>query len=256
MGGAALSALDCNYLDASRIFMAFSRRGEYLERRGVAIASCGHPVETLNMGFLKPPHEDLAATAAGVRSYFEERGLPFRLAYRDDQRESMRELEAAGWLRKSEPVPGMTLAMPASVPRSPAALEIQPVRTTPELVAFRETAFQGFGYPPSAARHFIDERLLGLPGVRLYAGLLDGACVATSMLVATGAVGGIYWVATLEEQRGRGYGEALTWAAVEGGREQGCTVASLQASQMGRPVYARMGFAHVLDYEYLHPPER
>jgi predicted GNAT family acetyltransferase len=94
-----------------------------------------------------------------------------------------------------------------------------------------------------------------LPQVRLYSGLVDGAVVATSILVATGAVAGIYWVATIEEQRGRGYGEALTWAAAAGGRELGCAIASLQASKAGRPVYARMGFEHVLDYEYLHPAE-
>ena len=66
-------------------------------------------------------------------------------------------------------------------------------------------------------------------------------------------VAGIYWVATIEEQRRRGYGEALTWAAVAGGRELGCGIASLQASKLGRRIYARMGFEHGLDYEYLHP---
>jgi GNAT superfamily N-acetyltransferase len=75
------------------------------------------------------------------------------------------------------------------------------------------------------------------------------------MLVATGSVAGIYWVATLDEQRGRGYGAALTWAAVAGGRELGCRIASLQASRLGRPVYSRMGFVHVLDHESLRPPE-
>ena len=94
-----------------------------------------------------------------------------------------------------------------------------------------------------------------MPHVRLYSGLVDGVVVATSMLIATGSVAGIYWVATLEEHRGHGYGEALTWAAVGGGREFGCEIASLQASKLGRPVYTRMGFEHVLDYEHLLPPE-
>jgi hypothetical protein len=55
--------------------------------------------------------------------------------------------------------------------------------------------------------------------------------------------------------RRRGYGEALTWAAVAGGQRAGCTIASLQASALGKPVYARMGFSDVLGYEHLLPRE-
>lgn len=53
---------------------------------------------------------------------------------------------------------------------------------------------------------------------------------------------GIYWIATLEGHRGKGFGEAITRAAVRGGIELGCTLASLQASKLGAPVYSRMGF--------------
>jgi hypothetical protein len=148
----------------------------------------------------------------------------------------------------------MTLALPAAPRAAVPGLEIRAVTTREQLVAFRETAFRGFGFPVAAAHLFLSERVLDLPGVRLYSGLLGGAVVSTSMLIATGGVAGIYFVATLEEQRGLGYGEALTWAAVQGGREFGCRLASLQASKLGRPVYARMGFAHVLDYQSLFPP--
>jgi GNAT superfamily N-acetyltransferase len=87
----------------------------------------------------------------------------------------------------------------------------------------------------------------------MYAGAVGGEVVGTSVLVTTGTVAGIYWVGTLEAHRRRGYGEALTWAAVAAGQRAGCTVASLQASAMGRPVYERMGFAQVLAYEHLLP---
>ena len=252
----ALSPLDCNYLDANRLFVGFSDTGEYLERKGAAIASCGLRVRELNWGFLKPPYDDVEATAAAVRSYFVERQLPFRISFRGaDRARCAPVLEAAGWRRESDPSPGMTLALPALHPSPPAGLAIAEVQTREELVAFREAAFSGFGYPVAAAHLFLNERLFALPNVHLYTGSVDGGVVATSMEVTTGDVAGIYWVATLEGQRGRGYGAALTWAAAAGGAAFGCTVASLQASKLGRPVYARMGFAHVLDYEHLHPPE-
>ena len=255
MDRGTLAALDANYLDASRVFVSGSDPGEYVERRDVAIVCCGLLARSLNFGFLRPPYGDLAASAAAVRAYFEERKLPYQLSFRDAALAPARALEASGWSRGPDATPGMTLALPASVPGLPAGLTIEEVKTPEQLVAFRETAFRGFGYPVAAARLFLTERLLALPNARLYAGLADGAVVATSILFTTGDVAGIYWVATLEEQRGRGYGGALTWAAALGGQRAGCRIASLQASQLGRPVYARMGFAHVLDYEHLLPPE-
>ena len=251
----ALSALDYAYLDANRIFAAVSDTGVYVERRDVAIVSCGLPVEQLNWGFLKPPYDDLDTAAAVTRSHFAVGGLPFKLAFRGDHQEAMRPLEARGWERMLEATPGMTLPIRAPIPALPAGLVVREVRTPAELVGFRECAFRGFGYPVQAARIFLNERMFGLPQLRLYAGLVDGSVVATAMLVATGAIAGIYWVTTLESHRGRGFGAAITGAAVAGGRDLGCATAFLQASSLGRPVYARMGFAHVLDYAYLHPAE-
>lgn len=54
---------------------------------------------------------------------------------------------------------------------------------------------------------------------------------------------------TIPEARGKGYGEALSAAAAEDGFSRGCTVSSLQASPMGFPVYHRMGYRHVFDYQ-------
>jgi predicted GNAT family acetyltransferase len=49
-------------------------------------------------------------------------------------------------------------------------------------------------------------------------------------------------VGTLPRAFGRGYGTAVTWEVVEQGLARGVPFLSLQASPMGAPVYARMGF--------------
>jgi GNAT superfamily N-acetyltransferase len=213
------------------------------------------PAEEFTFGFLKPPHDDVVAAAAFVEACFARSSWPWRLAHRGLSRERLALLTARGWSRRRDPTPGMALSIPSSTPPPPSDLTIEPVHTPTDLLAYREAAFRGFGHPVAAAHIFLGERLLTSPQVRMYAGLADGRVVATSMLVATNAVAGIYWVATLEQARGRGLGAALTWAAVAGGRALGCTIANLQASRLGFPVYARMGFEHILDYEFLHPPE-
>ncbi len=57
-------------------------------------------------------------------------------------------------------------------------------------------------------------------------------------------------VATIEAARGRGYGTAMTWAAIADAAP-GVEIAVLQASALGRPVYERMGFRMVVEYDEL-----
>jgi hypothetical protein len=251
----ALAALDANYLDANRLFVCGAKGGEYVERHDVAIVCCGLPERSLNWGFLKPGASELPATAAAVRAYFEGRKLPFQLTFRDAELAPAKALEPLGWKRRDDPIPGMALPLPAeSIPPVPEGLTIEEVESPEQLERFRDVAFRSFGYPPQVAPRFMTEWLLGQPNVAMYAGVVAGEVVASSVLVTTGSVAGVYWVGTLGEQRRRGYGEALTWAAVAAGQRAGCTVASLQASALGKPVYQRMGFGQVLAYEHLLAP--
>ena len=76
---------------------------------------------------------------------------------------------------------------------------------------------------------------------------LDGLPVATGCAWLNGTTVGLYNIATLKEPRGRGLGYAVTARLMDLGRERGCTDAVLHASEMGRPVYERLGFTHVCD---------
>lgn len=73
---------------------------------------------------------------------------------------------------------------------------------------------------------------------RVWLGTVDGVPVATAAAVVSGGFCGVYAVATAADARGRGYGAALTWAAT---RFRSDLPAVLQASDLGRPVYERLG---------------
>jgi predicted acetyltransferase len=65
-------------------------------------------------------------------------------------------------------------------------------------------------------------------------------------------VAGIFAVATIEAARGRGIGMAVTMAPLLDARACGYCVGVLQASEMGYPVYARMGFTEQFRYHLYH----
>ncbi|HEU4356339.1 MAG TPA: GNAT family N-acetyltransferase [Actinomycetota bacterium] len=88
---------------------------------------------------------------------------------------------------------------------------------------------------------------------RVWLGLVEGRAVATATASVSHGFVGVYVVATRPEARGRGYGEAVTWAATLCRPD---LPATLQASDMGRPVYERMGYRTVADFTVWVRPER
>ncbi|NDV62888.1 GNAT family N-acetyltransferase [Puniceicoccales bacterium CK1056] len=71
---------------------------------------------------------------------------------------------------------------------------------------------------------------------------LDGQPAACASVCVKDGAAGIYCVATLEEFRGRGLGFAITRAAMVEGTRKGASHALLHATEMGIPIYRKIGF--------------
>ena len=82
-----------------------------------------------------------------------------------------------------------------------------------------------------------------------YIGCLDGKAIAVSSLVMAAGLAGVYAVATLPEVRTRGIGTAMTLHAMAEGKRRGAKSAVLQATEMGKSVYEKIGFSTIFDYE-------
>jgi GNAT superfamily N-acetyltransferase len=119
--------------------------------------------------------------------------------------------------------------------------------------AYGNVLADGFGMPRSFATMLITEGMLDQEAFTGLLGLLDGEPVAASGVFLSDGFAGVYNVATVPEHRGKGLGAALTWAAARAGADAGCTASVLQASQMGEPVYARMGYATPARYRQMEP---
>jgi GNAT superfamily N-acetyltransferase len=75
-----------------------------------------------------------------------------------------------------------------------------------------------------------------------YVARLDGAPAASVMTLDHDRDCGVYAVATVPEARGRGLMSALLAHAMTDARERGCLTTSLEATQMGRAAYERLGY--------------
>jgi GNAT superfamily N-acetyltransferase len=70
----------------------------------------------------------------------------------------------------------------------------------------------------------------------------DEPPAGAAMVLHTGDMAGLYWVATRPEARGQGLAAACTVAATNLALERGAKAVALQASPMGDPIYRRLGW--------------
>lgn len=110
---------------------------------------------------------------------------------------------------------------------------------------------EAFHWPAEPAARLME----GLEHV--YVARLDGEPVSCVAAFDSQGDCGIWNVGTREAARGRGLAGGLMCQALLDARERGCVTTSLQATQMGRPVYRRIGYRelHPLDmWEKRRPP--
>lgn len=151
--------------------------------------------------------------------------------------------------------PAMVLDMPGRPPIPPIAtdVEITEVRTQAEAEVWARAATKGSTVPPEIGDLLVLAANAGgysnESALRLFVLNKGADAVATSALVTTGDMAGIYCVATLESHRRQGLGAAITSATLAAAWDAGYRVATLQASKMGRGVYERLGFRDVFSIQ-------
>jgi GNAT superfamily N-acetyltransferase len=141
--------------------------------------------------------------------------------------------------------------------RAPAEsrAEIIRVATADGLAQALAVAATGFGAPPDLFAPLYLEEVAQLDGVAYYLARVGETDVATALSFEVDGAVGIFNVATPAEHRGRGYGAAVTHAAVQEAFDRGADLAWLQSSDIGHSVYKRLGFRDVETYVMYTAPE-
>ncbi len=239
---------DANLLHAARRWASASAHKRLWAGDGLVLASSGVPIRSFNNVFVTSPLSSISPRLREAVNHFEGRALPFRLRVRDDIDGTTDSAITAAGFRRRGGIPCLVLSPLVRRPNGRPHLDIRRVTDDATLRDHILVVTAGFDWPVSVLGEVFTQELIADPGWHASVGYVDGQPVATAQLVVTDGVAGLYYVATLEEYRRRGFGEAMSWWALNEGAAAACNMASLQASPMGLPVYERIGFKTVSYY--------
>ena len=227
------------------------------ERDGSAFVATGIPIAFFNGVFATRPVADPDGMIAEAIGFMAEHEVPWLLWVREGVDDELLAAGRRAGLRDAGGPPGMILPSIPPHPPAPDELAIEVVTDHVALEAARDLMARGFEMPPEIGGRLIADAVLDEPTMKFVVGSVDETPVACATVAISGSTAGIYNVATPAEHRRRGYGTAVTWAAIQEGRRRGCDHAALQASELGAPIYRSMGFVDVGRYIQLEgpPPE-
>jgi ribosomal protein S18 acetylase RimI-like enzyme len=233
-------------LAAARVIHPSVPLARQAELGGWALFDSGRPdMPFLNAAF---PVLGTEPDISRAEAWFEERGSHclFRLQ-RDSHKALLDRVTARGYtVSRSEPV--LVNDTPA-IPSFTSELEIVTVRDELEF----EAAARRAGISMNIGQFSVE---MGKATALMRAatecwGFLGDRLVAGSIVVTTPPVAGIYAVHCEPEYRRRGFGSAVTWAAVKAGMEDGSRRFFMGATEMAFAMYKRMGFTPVGEYVIL-----
>jgi GNAT superfamily N-acetyltransferase len=220
----------------------------------LTMVATGLPLSFFNGAFLRAATREPEHLVAEAIRFFGDRDLPWLLWVRDTVSPEILAAGRAAGLHDAGGPPAMGIVPIPRPPAPPTELRIEVASTPQALQDHGSMLRDGFGMPQEFVDRLVQPGLLDNPDVAAFVGRVDGEPVSCSLLAVSGTTAGVYNVATPEAFRGKGYGEALTWAVLAEGARRGCTHGVLQASDVGYPIYRRMGFTELGRYVQLQGP--
>jgi ribosomal protein S18 acetylase RimI-like enzyme len=130
--------------------------------------------------------------------------------------------------------------------QTPESFVVKEAADESELYDFKKVFVETYEIPEWAGQAWVDATLkigIGKTPWRVFVGYLDHEPVATNLLFNGGGVASVYGIATVPAARGKGIGAAITvQPLLEARDQQGYQYAVLFSTEMGVPVYKRIGF--------------
>jgi ribosomal protein S18 acetylase RimI-like enzyme len=247
-----IHSISSNLLESMRFFGRAHSAGEVCDHPGVSLIFCGLNYAAFNAAILSDTAvaqpADLHRLIQVPVQQFGSRRLRWTYWLCDDYLEPHVRREAKTMFSKfglhplTEP-PGMFADRLLAPRRALPAVEMRPVIDEPTRLAFAHITSVGFEIPGNVCRQIYGSRQAWSGRFQGFVGYVKGLPVCTAATVVSDNVVGLYSVATLPNQRRRGYAEATMRQALNLARvTTGIEATVLQSTEEGFPLYQQMGY--------------
>ena len=135
---------------------------------------------------------------------------------------------------------------------------VKQVQNADELRKWSSIVGKCFDFPDIITKAFYEMWTVVLEeeNVVNYLAFLNGNPVASSNVIYSAGVAGIWCVGTLSKYRGQGIGTAITMAPLLDARKRGYEIGILNSSEQGFNVYRRIGFKKTCEFrQYVWTPD-
>jgi ribosomal protein S18 acetylase RimI-like enzyme len=240
----------------SRAATTWCRRGSFEEDGGVLSYAGGSWIPVNCNGAFRLDDSVPAAELLGrADAFFARRKRGYTVKIRDTgQDDDLATLCAAeGLVAVGEPFPEMICRRPFADVSPPDGIAIRLVADEQGLLDFTAVntdAYAVYGMPPEVFVDSFDQpaRVLGDEDAAMVVAYRGDEPLAAALTYLSDGIASLQWVGTVAQSRQSGLGRSITQAVTNLAFERGAAKVTLQASEMGEPVYTKLGYETLYRY--------
>lgn len=181
-----------------------------------------------------------------IKDFFQD--LPFKWFVDATDSHSIKLLEQHGFSCKIA-FPAMHMKL-STLPKANDDIEIKKITDSADLATWINIVKKSYGIESEEFNYFIEyQKNHAEPdALQFYLAFYQGTPAAASMTIKAEKTVALHWVGTLPEMRKKGLGYAVSHKALLNAKKEGRIDAVLFASELGKPIYERIGFKKYASY--------
>jgi Acetyltransferase (GNAT) domain len=254
-----------NLIDYSRASTQWASKGSLHQDGSALFFAGGSWIPVVGNGaFRTDDATDPAGFLAQTDAFFGRRKRGYSIKVRDDGKDDDLRVacEAHDLVPLGEPTPQMICYQRLDTPPLPEGISLRAVHDEQGVTDFgtvNADAYGTYGMPGEVFVQMFDrpQRVVADVSTAIVVAYRGEQPVATALTFLSGGVASLQWVGTVADARQLGLGRVVTVWATNAAFDMGATSVTLQASPMGAPLYAKLGYEtryHYRDYVCWTPP--